>query len=94
MELRISLLLLVFGISLGLTADSFNAEATNEDEKIYLFVDGELIIKRGRELYPVLSMKKHVLVDRGGKIRRLSRQSDVLVRLRPTYSRGFLLLRI
>lgn len=87
----ISLLLLVFGISLGFTADSFNAEATNEDEKIYLFVGGELMIKRGRELYPVLSMnKKHVLVDRGGKIRRLSRQSDVLVRLRPTYSRGFL----
>lgn len=44
----ISLLLLVFGISLGLTADSFNAEATNEDEKIYLFVGGELMIKRGR----------------------------------------------
>ena len=43
----ISLLLLVFGISLGFTADSFNAEATNKDEKIYLFVGGELMIKRG-----------------------------------------------
>ena len=49
------------------------------------------MVKRGREHYPVLSMdRKHVLVDRGGKIRRLSRRSDVLVRLQPTYSRGFL----
>lgn len=87
----IFLLLMGFHASLAVADGSKNYEATSEEETIYLFVGGELMVKRGREHYPVLSMdRKHVLVDRGGKIRRLSRRSDVLVRLQPTFSRGFL----
>lgn len=87
----IFLLLMGFHASLAVADGSKNYEATSEEETIYLFVGGELMVKRGREHYPVLSMdRKHGLVDRGGKIRRLSRRSDVLVRLQPTFSRGFL----
>ena len=84
-------LLLLIGAGQGFAADLSRPEAASDDEMIYLFVGGELMIKRGREHYPVSSMtQKHVLVDRGGKIRKFSRQADVFVRLKPTFSRGFL----
>lgn len=60
---------------------------TSKSESVYLFIGGELSAKQGKGHYPVLSMsKRHIVLDKGTTTKRISGNSQILMRLKPNLS--------
>lgn len=58
-----------------------------DSESVFLFVGGELSAKQGKGTYPIHSMnKRHIILDKGTETRKVSRNSQILMRLKPTLS--------
>lgn len=55
-----------------------------ESRPVYMFIGGGLSAKHGDGHLPVVTMtKRHIVVDRGGSEKRISRRAPVLIQLRP-----------
>ncbi len=57
------------------------------ERPVYYFVSGNLNAKSGSGHYPMVTMtKRHIVVQRSSKLRKISRDAPIIIQLRPLYT--------
>lgn len=81
----------IVGLSwLGLSVLCAQGEGGDaESPTAYMFIGGELSAAQGKGHFPVVAMtKRHVLVDHGTGVKKISKNSAILLQLQPTLSKS------